>query len=307
LFRLDRETISIPASDIDARVAVIIPARNEEKNIANSLESIINQELTPYKIIVINDGSSDNTEKIASSFDNVEVINIEKHESLLAKKELANTLNSGLAKLQEDKECQYVMLSGSDFIYPKNYLSTIITRMKSKSNIAVASGIISGEHYREPSGTGGRVVDVAFWKKIGFCYPVNYAFEGYLLWKAQSMGYDLAVYPDLIMETQRATGSEFKPQLYYNYGLGAKALGYIFPYFIYKIVFFARKKPKGAFYYLKGYLSNYNDLYEPELRKYVKSRQWYKIRNISSKDFKFFLNYLGLGKIIKNDVASTQK
>jgi glycosyltransferase involved in cell wall biosynthesis len=307
LFRLDRETIQIPASNVSAQVAVIIPARNEENNIAKSLKSIINQELKPYKIIVINDGSSDKTGEIASRFENVEVVNIEKHESLVTKKELANTLNAGLIKLHDDKKCQYVMLSGSDNIYPKNYLSTIITRMRFKPNIAISSGIVSGEHYREPLGTGGRVVDVKFWKKIGFCYPINYAFEGYLLWKAQSMGYDLAVYSDLIIHTQRATGSEFKPQLYYNYGLGAKALGYILPYFIYKTIFFAKKTPKGAFYYLKGYLSNYNDLYEPGLRKYVKSRQWFKIRNISSKDFKFFLKYLGLGKIIKNEVSSTPK
>jgi len=296
MFRLDKETTQIPADNIDAQVAIVIPARNEEDHIGKSLESIINQELKPYKIIVINDGSSDKTGEIASSFKNVEVVNIKKHESLLAKRELANTLNAGLIKLRDDKECQYVMLSGADIIYPKNYLSTIITRLRFKSNISIASGIISGEHYREPPGTGGRVVDVKFWKKIGFCYPINYAFEGYLLWKAQSMGYDLAVYPDLVMYTQRTTGSEFKPQLYYYYGLGFKALGYIFPYFLYKTIFFARKKPKGAFYYLKGYLSNYKDLYEPELREYVRKTQWNKLRNISLKDFRLILSYIRLKK-----------
>ena len=143
MFRLDKETTQIPADNIDAQVAIVIPARNEEDHIGKSLESIINQELKPYKIIVINDGSSDKTGEIASSFKNVEVVNIKKHESLLAKRELANTLNAGLIKLRDDKECQYVMLSGSDNIYPKNYLSTIITRMRSKSNISIASGIVS--------------------------------------------------------------------------------------------------------------------------------------------------------------------
>lgn len=295
MFRLDKDTIQISANNLCAQVAVVIPARNEEKNIGNSLESLINQDLKPYKIIVVNDGSSDNTGKIASSFETVEVVNIAKHESFLSKKELANTLNAGLMKLHSENECQYVMLSGSDIIYPKNYLSTIITRMRFKPNIAIASGVISGEHYREPPGAG-RVVDVKFWKKFGFCYPINYAFEGYLLWKAQSMGNDLAVYPDLVMQTQRKTGSKFNPKLYYNYGLGSKALGYIFPYFIYKTILFARKKPTGAYYFLKGYLSNYEELYEPELREYVRKTQWKKFRSISLQDFKFILNYIGIKK-----------
>jgi len=291
VYRLDSETTNIPADNVSAQVAVIMIARNEEKNIANSLESIVNQELKPYRIIVINDGSSDKTGEIASSFENVEVANIKKHENFLAKKELARTYHPGFFKLYNDKNCQYVLITGSDIIFPKNYLSTIATRMRSKSNIAVASGIISGEHYREPPGPG-RVVSVEFWRKIGFCYPVNYAFEAYLLWKAQSMGYDLAVYPDLVMKTQRKTGSSFKPQLYYYYGLGAKALGYIWPYFLYQIIFFARKKPKGSLYYLKGYLSNYKDLYEPELREYVRKTQWNKLGHISLQDFKNILGYI---------------
>jgi glycosyltransferase involved in cell wall biosynthesis len=234
MFRLDRDTIEIPASNISAQVAVVIPARNEESHIGKSLESLLNQDLKPYKIIVINDGSSDKTGEIVAGFENVEVVNLKKHESFLAKKELANTVNAGLMRLHEDKKCEYVMMSGSDIIYPKNYISTIITRMRSKTNIAIASGIIYGENYREPPGTGGRVVDVKFWKKIGFCYPINYAFEGYLLWKAQCMDYDLAVYSDLVMYTQRTTGSEFKPQLYYYYGLGFKALGYILYFLLLK-------------------------------------------------------------------------
>jgi glycosyltransferase involved in cell wall biosynthesis len=297
MYRLDKETINITGEQINANVAVVIPARNEESRLKNSLNSLITQELEPYKIIVINDGSSDNTEKIAHSFEQVEVVNIEKHESFLSKKELAISVNTGLARLHEDQKCEFVMLSGADIIYPKNYLSTIITRMRSKSKIAVASGVISGEHYREPPGTGGRIVNVDFWKKIGFVYPVNYAFEAYLLWKAQSLGYDLAVYSDLTMHTQRSTGAEFKPQLYYNYGLGAKALGYILPYFLYQIIFFARKNPKGAFFYLKGYLSNYDDLYESELIDYVKKTQWNKIKHISLEDLKLILSYLGIKKI----------
>ena len=40
-------------------IAVVLNARNEEKVIAKTLQSILDQKLSPYRIIVINDGSTE--------------------------------------------------------------------------------------------------------------------------------------------------------------------------------------------------------------------------------------------------------
>ena len=55
-------------SILTASVTVIIPAYNAEKTIISALESIFAQTVKPEKIIVINDGSSDNTEKLVCEF-----------------------------------------------------------------------------------------------------------------------------------------------------------------------------------------------------------------------------------------------
>ena len=47
-------------------VSVLIPARNEEKNIERCLKSLQNQLYKNYEILVINDNSTDNTENILS-------------------------------------------------------------------------------------------------------------------------------------------------------------------------------------------------------------------------------------------------
>lgn len=49
-----------------AAISIIIPARNEEANIARLLESIQQQSSQPLETIVVNDGSTDNTASIAS-------------------------------------------------------------------------------------------------------------------------------------------------------------------------------------------------------------------------------------------------
>ena len=82
---------------IDTKVAVVLNARNEEKHLAKTLEYLLNQDLKTYRIIVVNDGSTDKTEDVATSFKEMEVINREKRkENFVAKKELAITINTGL-------------------------------------------------------------------------------------------------------------------------------------------------------------------------------------------------------------------
>jgi len=261
------------------KVAVVLNARNEEYGIAKTLQSILNQKLPPYRIIVINDGSTDNTKQILSKFSTIEVIDRPvRNESYLARKELAETINQGLSKLHNDDNCEFVWMVGGDLIFPPEYTSEIIKRMQNGS-VVISSGMIEGEFSIEPRGSG-RIVDWNFWKKIGMLYPVNYGWEGYLLLKANSLGYKTTSYPDLVITTQRKTGTQFNPKLYYYYGLALKALGYTTMYVIGKTLLFAKRKPKGAYYMLKGYFSNYSNLYEPELREYVKKTQSKKLKHL---------------------------
>lgn len=50
------------------KVSAIMPAYNAEKTIARAIDSILNQSFAPYEIIVVDDGSKDETLKIVSSF-----------------------------------------------------------------------------------------------------------------------------------------------------------------------------------------------------------------------------------------------
>lgn len=49
-------------------VSVLVPARNEERNILNLLNSISNQNYPNYELIILDDNSTDNTAKIVSEF-----------------------------------------------------------------------------------------------------------------------------------------------------------------------------------------------------------------------------------------------
>ena len=271
---------------MSVKVGVVIIAKNEEKFIAKTIESLLKQDLKPYRIVLVDDGSTDKTSEIASKYP-IEIVKREKRKEFLqGKKELTHTINDGLKKFDNDLDCEFIVKLDADNVLPKNYFSTIVKRMSS-SNIVVSSGAIEGEYTVTPRG-GGRVVNMAFWRKLGLRYPVNYGFEGYLLFKAQQMGYEVKVFDDLKIHAGKTTGSSYNSDVFYYYGIGMKALGYSFFYAIGKIMIFARKKPKDAFYMLKGYLSNYDDLYEEELRDFVRKTQMKNLKNFNPKYLKRF-------------------
>ena len=55
-------------------VSVIIPAYNEEKDIGNCLNSLKKQRYKNFEIIVVDDGSTDNTKKIVKIYKNIRLI-----------------------------------------------------------------------------------------------------------------------------------------------------------------------------------------------------------------------------------------
>ncbi len=73
-------------------ISVIMPVYNGEKFLRQSIDSILNQTIKDFELIIINDGSTDNTENIILSYDDDRVKYI-KNESNL---KLIKTLNKGL-------------------------------------------------------------------------------------------------------------------------------------------------------------------------------------------------------------------
>ena len=51
------------------KISIIIPAYNAEKYIRECFDSIVNQDYRDYEVIVINDGSTDNTLEICKFYE----------------------------------------------------------------------------------------------------------------------------------------------------------------------------------------------------------------------------------------------
>ncbi|MBS7606181.1 glycosyltransferase family 2 protein [Candidatus Bathyarchaeota archaeon] len=252
-------------------IYAVIPARNEEERIERTLLALKEQTFNLTGIIVVNDGSTDRTAKIAARYS--EVIDLPPHEeSYIGRPELALVLNEGLKRIPD--YCDYVLVLGADHVLPRNYIKTIIERMI-KEDVRIASGYIKGEPYHPEMPRGsGRIYDFRLLKSIGF-FPVNWGWESYVIFKFMQMGYKVRCYRDIEAGEIRPTGMS-KRKLFY-YGKAMRALGYDFKYAVGRAVI------NGSWSMIKGYLSKDIKVYEDIndfVREWQRENFWRRVRAI---------------------------
>jgi glycosyltransferase involved in cell wall biosynthesis len=133
------KTVPTPAEDWrQAKIDVIIPAFNEERNIPLCLASIAKQTLRPRKIILIDDGSRDRTAEYADSFckiNQMDILVIKRKESIGK----TPTLKRQAREFDSDVE---FILDGDTVLESDNYIERTVQELYQGVGIACACGII---------------------------------------------------------------------------------------------------------------------------------------------------------------------
>lgn len=114
-------------------ISIIIPTYNREQFIGQALQSVLDQKyMGPLEIILSDDGSSDNTLKIAESFG--DRITILKKPKNCVTQGASSTRNRGIRASTQPYIC---FLDSDDFFLP-NHLLKICKALESKQNLGFA-------------------------------------------------------------------------------------------------------------------------------------------------------------------------
>lgn len=126
------------------KILIIIPAHNEEKNIFYCLKSLQQQTFEDFKVVVVNDGSTDKTAEIAKEFvsknPNFELVSLEKSEHQPGAK-VVRTFNAGM-KSQSLTTFDIICKFDADIIFPQNYLKKISEVYTINPKAGMVSGIV---------------------------------------------------------------------------------------------------------------------------------------------------------------------
>lgn len=217
---------------------IIIPAHNEAENILDCLESLSEQSFQNFDVIIVNDGSTDNTQALVDGFcDNhsqFRVVNLEQSSHEPGAK-VVRTFNKGLEEVSlndYDIICKY----DADIIFPSNYLELINQGFLVNPKIGMLSGLVyiqnenkdwvfenlsTKDHVRGP---------IKAYRKQ--CFLDMKGLRPVLGWDnldvmlAQKSGWEVSTIKDLWVKHLRPTAYKYKSQkaeklgqYFYNIGL----------------------------------------------------------------------------------------
>ena len=110
-------------------VSVIVPVYNGEKYIAECIDSVLAQTVKPNEIIVVDDGSTDNTARIVNKYQSVKYI-------FQKNKGVGHARNLGI----DESSGEFIMFLDHDDFYAPNKLESCLKQFKIDPSISIIKG-----------------------------------------------------------------------------------------------------------------------------------------------------------------------
>jgi glycosyltransferase involved in cell wall biosynthesis len=114
---LEKKHIKLEGNE--CKVSVVMPTYNRGEDIKESIGSVLDQTFKDFELLVINDGGSDEVNKIVDSYDSVKI----KYFKLDKNRGLSAALNEGILRAKGE----YIAYLDDDDIYYPNHLERLTT------------------------------------------------------------------------------------------------------------------------------------------------------------------------------------
>ena len=198
---------------------LITAAKNEAEFIEKTILSVIDQIIKPAEWIIVNDGSTDDTEDIVKIYTNqypfIKLFSrIQEERRNFASKVFA--INYGLKNIDLN-EYNFIGILDADVSFGPNYYSSLISKFKNRPKLGVAGGIFfdiyNGKKvkvYPSPFSVRGatQFFRLECFEQIGGLLPIKYGGEDGIACNAARMyGWEVCNFEDIEVVHHRPTGT----------------------------------------------------------------------------------------------------
>ncbi|MCB2220106.1 MAG: glycosyltransferase family 2 protein [Bacteroidetes bacterium] len=274
------------------RYVIISPVRNEEEHVRATLESVINQTLKPAEWMIVNDGSTDNTENIIQEYTSkypwIKLHSIQDRGYYFPGTGVVKVVQEGFSKLSVN-DWDFVVKLDADISIEPTYFEEILGRFEANPKLGIASGAIYLKNGKseikensQPDHPWGasKIYRKACFDQIGGWKPIP-GWDLADLLGAQMKGWETRCFDEYKIYHFRGTGlrrTGFSKgrflwgRFHYRYGYGPF-------YTLLKSIFWLKEKPLiiGGISIFAGYIyaaiRRENRLFEKDMRKFLRQKQ----------------------------------
>lgn len=230
---------------------LITAAKNEQDYIERTLQSVINQTIRPAKWVIVNDGSTDDTEKIVRAF-------AEKHAFI----QLINRQSDGMRDFGskvvsimtgyeqlKNETFDYIGNIDADVSFEKTYYESMLGKFRENAKLGIVGGVrfdLDGDRFVPvkcaQNSVGGpfQFFRRACFEEVGGYIPVRYGGEDSVIEiTARMKGWEVRSFPDYRIRHHRMTSSRTasnRIQQKWKEGLRVYLVGYCPVYFTFKVM-----------------------------------------------------------------------
>jgi glycosyltransferase involved in cell wall biosynthesis len=241
------------------KIAIIIPAYNEEKYIKDCITSLLDQTYPASEILVVDDGSSDRTKSIIESltehYQNLHLTCKPKSFSHEPGGKIVKAFHHGLKHLKLDYDiiCKF----DADLIFPSDYLQTLIENFKLLDNLGMYGGFCSvyqNGSWKIEQLTNSDHLRGALKAYRKECFEDIDGLLPAMGWdtidemKARFKGWDVKTNSALVVKHLKPTGENYKKELPELFGVSLYRMRYSYTLALLTCLKMARKKADFSFF-----------------------------------------------------------
>jgi len=250
------------------RYVVVIPAKNEARGISVTIDSILSQSILPLKVLIVDDGSTDNMAEVVRRYEEMnDVLQYHLNESQESTYTLGGKIVSLLFKGKSllDKiifDYDYIIKMDADVWFEPDFIKKISERISSGNY-----GIVSGTPFITENGRRVFIVSPEWHTNGDFKiysrkflemadnFPMDLGWDCADNLLAREKGFKTEAFRDINYRQNRPIGRFSSVKGRQRQGLGAYKLRYSWGYLALKAILDLIKPPYivGSVYYLAGY------------------------------------------------------
>ncbi|MCK8521615.1 glycosyltransferase family 2 protein [Aquimarina sp. D1M17] len=276
-------------------IYIVIPAHNEEKLISKTLESLVSQTVQAKKIVVVNDNSTDDTEKViegyVDKFSYISLVNTNSSEDHLPGSKVIRAFYKGLDTL--DTNYDIICKFDADLIFPSDYLEKMTQHFTTNDSVGMVGGfcyIQKNEKWILENLTNKDHIRGALKAYRKACFNDIGGVKKAMGWDtidellAQYHGWSIATDDSLQVKHLKPTGNTYNSKARYKQGEAFYRMryGFTLTFIASAKLAFLKKQPALILDYLGGFFKakkkNETFLVGKQEGKYIRKLRWKKIK-----------------------------